>query len=53
MKRGVTEDMSKCLMCHQVKAEHQVPIGLLNLLPISGKLDNITMDFVPGLPLTQ
>ena len=54
MKRDVTEYVSKCLACQQVKAEHQVPTGLLNPLPIpQWKWDNITMDFVSGLPLTQ
>ena len=54
MKRDVTEYVSKCLMCQQVKAEHQVPTGLLNPLPIpQWKWDNITMDFVSGFPLTQ
>ena len=54
MKRDVTEYVSKCLTCQQVKAEHQVPIGLLNPLPIpQWKWDNITMDFVSGFPLTQ
>ena len=46
--------MSKCLTCQQVKAEYQVPSGLLNPLPIPHwKWDNITMDFVSGFPLTQ
>ena len=50
----MTEYVSKCLMCQQVKAEHQVPTGLLNPLPIpQWKWDNITMDFVSGFPLTQ
>ena len=54
MKRYVTEYVSKCLTCQQVKAEHQVPTGLLNPLPIpQWKWDNITMDFVSGFPLTQ
>ena len=34
MKIDVTEYVSKCLTCQQVKAEHQVPTGLLNPLPI-------------------
>ena len=34
MKRDVTEYLSKCLTCQQVKVEYQVPIGLLNPLPI-------------------
>ena len=50
----MTEYVSKCLMCQQVKAKHQVPTGLLNPLPIpQWKWDNITMDFVSGFPLTQ
>ena len=53
MKRDVTEYVSKCLTCQQVKAEHQVPTGLLNPLLIpQWKWDNITMDFVLGFPLT-
>ena len=54
MKRDGTEYVSKCLTCHQVKAEYQVPTGLLNPLPIpQWKWDNITMDFVSVFPLTQ
>ena len=50
----MTEYVSKCLTCQQVKPKHQVPIGLLNPLPIpQWKWDNITMDFVLGFPLTQ
>ena len=51
MKRGVTEYVFKCLTCQQVKAEHQVPSILLNLIPIpQWKWDNITMNFVYGFP---
>ena len=53
-EKGCDKDVSKCLTCHQVKAEHQVLSGLLNPLPIpQWKWDNITMDFVSGFPLTQ
>ena len=48
------EYVSKCLMCQQVKAEHQVPSGLINPISVPRwKWDNIAMDFVSGLPLTQ
>ena len=54
MKKDISEYVSKCLTCQQVKAEHQVPSDLLNPLPIPKlKWDNITMDFVSGFPLTQ
>ena len=54
MKKDVTEYMSKCLTCQQVKDEHQVPTGLLNPLSIpQWKWDKITMDFVSGFPLRQ
>ena len=54
MKKDIYEYVSKCLTCQQVKAEHQVPYGLLNPLPIpQWKWDNITMNFVSDFPLTQ
>ena len=54
MKKDIAEYVSKCLTCHQVKAEHQVSFGLLNPIPIPQlKWDNITMDFVSDFPLTK
>ena len=54
MKRDVTDYVSKCLTCQQVKAEHQTPSGMLNPIPIpQWKWDNIAIDFVSGFPLTQ
>ena len=53
MKRDVSEFVTKCLVCQKVKAEHQVPSGLLQPIKIpEWKWDRITMDFVVGLPLT-
>ncbi|KAG8474747.1 hypothetical protein CXB51_031285 [Gossypium anomalum] len=53
MKRDISEFVSKCLICQQVKAEHQVPSGLLQpVLVPEWKWDRVTMDFVTGLPLT-
>ena len=53
MKRDVSEFVTKCLVCQRVKAEHQVPSGLLQLIRISEwKWDRITMDLVVGLLLT-
>ena len=54
MKRDISEFVTKCLVCQRVKAEHQVPSGLLQFIRISEwKWDRITMDFVVGLPLTR
>ncbi|KAA3466360.1 Gag protease polyprotein [Gossypium australe] len=52
MKRDIFEFVSKCLICQQVKVEHQVPLGLLQPMMVPGwKWDRITIDFVTGLPL--
>ncbi|KAL6956543.1 hypothetical protein U1Q18_052838 [Sarracenia purpurea var. burkii] len=54
MKRDVAEYISKCLQCQQIKAERRKPAGLLQPLPIpEWKWENITMDFVIGLPRTH
>ena len=53
MKRDIAEFVAKCLVCQQVKIEHQRPAGLLQPLPIpEWKWEHITMDFVTGLPRT-
>ena len=53
MIKDITEFVLKCLTCQQVKAEHQVPSGLLQPITIpKWKWERITMDFVTGLPLT-
>ncbi|KAK5833666.1 hypothetical protein PVK06_017519 [Gossypium arboreum] len=53
MKRDISDFVSKCLICQQVKAEHQVPTGLLQPIMIpEWKWDRVTMDFVSGLPLS-
>ena len=53
MRRNIFDFVSKCLICQQVKAEHQVPSRLLQPIMIpEWKWDRVTMDFVSGLPLT-
>ena len=53
MKRDIFDFVSKCLVCQQVKAKHQVPSGLLQPIMIpEWKWDRVTMDFVSGLPLS-
>ncbi|XP_075478831.1 uncharacterized protein LOC142519685 [Primulina tabacum] len=53
MKRDILRFVSECLTCQQVKAEYQRPVGNLRPLPIpEWKWDNITIDFVTGLPRT-
>nr|GEX68247.1 retrotransposable element Tf2 [Tanacetum cinerariifolium] len=54
MKRDVAMFVSKCLICQQVKIEHQRASGLLQPLDIPvWKWDEISMDFVTGLPQNQ
>ncbi|KAG8485773.1 hypothetical protein CXB51_019177 [Gossypium anomalum] len=54
MKRDVSNFVLKCLVCQQVKAEHQVPSRLLQPIMIpEWKWDKVTMDFVFGLPMTS
>ena len=50
MKRQIVQYVSQCLMCQQVKIEHQRPAGFLQPLPIpERKWEDITMDFLMGL----
>ncbi|XP_027155148.1 uncharacterized protein LOC113755310 [Coffea eugenioides] len=54
LKKDVAEFVQKCLICQQVKAEHQKPSGLLQPLEIpEWKWEHITMDFITGLPRSQ
>ncbi|KAL0536297.1 hypothetical protein IC582_025240 [Cucumis melo] len=53
MKREVAEFVSKCLVCQQVKAPRQKPAGLLQPLSVpEWKWENVSMDFITGLPRT-
>ncbi|KAL0539863.1 hypothetical protein IC582_024084 [Cucumis melo] len=53
MKREVAEFVSRCLVCQQVKAPRQKPTGLLQPLSIpEWKWENVSMDFITGLPRT-
>src|SRR5262249_4098485 len=54
MKKDIVEFVSRCLVCQQVKAEYQRPSGLMQKMDIPlWKWEEITMDFVVGLPKTQ
>nr|GFB45043.1 transposon Ty3-I Gag-Pol polyprotein [Tanacetum cinerariifolium] len=54
MKRDVATFVARCLICQHVKIEHQRASGLLQQLDIPAwKWDEISMDFVTGLPQTQ
>ncbi|KAL0541301.1 hypothetical protein IC582_021343 [Cucumis melo] len=53
MKREVTDFVSRCLVCQQVKAPRQRPAGLLQPLSVPGwKWESVSMDFITGLPRT-
>jgi hypothetical protein len=54
MKRSVAKYVAICDTYQRVKAEHQRPAGLLQPLKIpEWKWEEITMDFIVGLPRTQ
>jgi hypothetical protein len=54
MKREASRYVSECDTCRKVKANYMKPGGLLQPLSIpEWKWDDISMDFIVGLPLTQ
>jgi hypothetical protein len=54
MREDIAEYVARCDTCQRVKAEHQRPAGLLQPLEIpTWKWDDISMDFIVGLPHTQ
>jgi hypothetical protein len=54
MKKETTAYVARCDTCCRVKAVHVKPAGLLKPLPIPGwKWEEISMDFITGLPMTQ
>ena len=51
MKREIAQFVAQCLVCQQVKIEHQRLGGPLQPLEIpQKKWDHVTMNFVTGLP---
>ena len=53
MREDIAEYVARCDTCQRVKAEHQRPTRLLQPLEIPvWKWDDISMDFVVGLPRT-
>ena len=54
MKREVAKYVSECDICRRVKASHLKPAGTLQPLSIpEWKWEDISMDFIVGLPRTQ
>ena len=54
MKKEIAAYVARCDTCCQVKAIHLKLAGLLKPLPVPGwKWEEISMDFIVGLPITQ
>ena len=54
MKKEIAAYVARCDNCSRVKAVHMKSTGLLQPLPILGwKWEEISMDFITGLPQTQ
>jgi hypothetical protein len=54
MKKEIAAYVARCDTCCRVKAIHMKPAGLLQPLSISDwQWENISMDFITGLPTTQ
>ena len=54
MKKEIAAYVARCDNCSRVKAVHMKSARLLQPLPIPGwKWEEISMDFIIGLPLTQ
>jgi hypothetical protein len=53
MKKEIAAYVARCDTCCRVKAIHMRPAGLLQPLSVpSWKWDDISMDFIIGLPTT-
>jgi hypothetical protein len=54
MKKEIADYVAVCNICQRIKAEHQIPAGLLQPLQIpQWKWDEIGMDFIVDLPRTR
>ena len=54
MKKEIAVYVAWCDNCNRVKADHLKPVGLLQPLFVLGwKWEEISMDFIVGLPPTQ
>jgi hypothetical protein len=54
IKKEIAAYVARCDTCCRVKAIHMRPVGLLQPLSVpSWKWDDISMDFITGLPTTQ
>ena len=54
LKEDVLRHVRECVTCQQNKIEQTHPAGLLQPLPIpSQKWENVSMDFITGLPKVQ
>ncbi|KAH9667504.1 hypothetical protein KPL70_021062 [Citrus sinensis] len=54
MREDVEQHVAACIVCQQIKYSTQAPAGLLQPLPVPSLVwDELTMDFITGLPLSR
>ena len=54
MRDDIEAYVRACLVCQQDKVDHQLPVGLLEPLPLATRpWESVSMDFITSLPKSE